>query len=524
MQFLDGNKLYSTKGLTAKQLEVRNMAINSLEHFIRLVAPYQLIAHCHVGLCKWIQENYAENKLILWPRDHGKSRYAAFYAAWEIVRNPAITIIYASATAEKAEEQLRFVKSILDSKISRRYFPELIHPEEGKRAAWNKTYVIVDHPLRNNEGVVDSTIMTCGLEKTITGKHCNRLILDDIVVPENNTEIGRRDVNKWVAQAASIMSADSCIFDVGTRYHPKDAHQIAMDMVATHTYMKDGEEVTDEIPMFTVNIANVEEGGEFLWPRQQRADGKWFGFDDRILARKRAVYEAAGEITQFYAQYYNDPNDKSTAPIARDLFKYYERKDLVFSYGMWEIERRPLYLYCAVDLAASSLESSDFTVIVVGGIDTLGNRYVLDLVRFRTDKTSRILSEIKNLYGKYKFKKLRIEAVAGFRLVAQDLADKLNDDGIRIPMDLYIPPNREGKAARINGILEPLYQSGAVYHYRGGNCQVLEDELVSANPANDDTKDAWAMCVDLMEKPITRNRVKHATNISYHPRFGGVAV
>ena len=59
---------------------------------------------------------------------------------------------------EKAEEQLRFIKSILDSKVVRRYFPGLIHPEEGRREAWNKTFIVVDHEHRKREGVVDSTL------------------------------------------------------------------------------------------------------------------------------------------------------------------------------------------------------------------------------------------------------------------------------------------------------------------------------------------------------------------------------
>ena len=230
MQLIDANVLYSKEGLSTAQLEVRNVALNNFEAFIRLVAPYQLIAHCHVAMCKWAQEYDNENRLLLWPRDHGKSRYSAFYASWEVVRDPSTTIIYASATAEKAEEQLRFIKTILDGTVVHRYFPGLLHLEEGRRESWNKTSIVVDHPYRKSEGVVDSTIMTCGLEKTITGKHCKRLILDDIVVPENNTDTGRRDVNNWAAQAASIMSAESSMLVVGTRYHPEDAYQVMMSM------------------------------------------------------------------------------------------------------------------------------------------------------------------------------------------------------------------------------------------------------------------------------------------------------
>lgn len=523
MQLIDADTLYSKEDLSKVQLEVRNVALNNFEAFIRLVAPYQLIAHCHIAMCKWAQEYEHENRLLLWPRDHGKSRYSAFYAAWETVRDPATTIIYASATAEKAEEQLRFIKSILDSKVVRRYFPGLLHPEEGRRESWNKTSIVVDHPYRKSEGVVDSTIMTCGLEKTITGKHCKRLLLDDIVVPENNTELGRRDVNNWAAQAASIMSAESSMLVVGTRYHPMDAYQVMMDMdFEDPIENEDGEIALEEVKMFTVMQDDVEVDGEFLWPRQQRKDGKYFGFNPRILARKKAVYEANNQITQFYAQYYNDPNDKSTAPISRDLFRHYKREELEQIAGVWMIKGKPCWLYGAVDMAASTKDRADYTVVVVGAIDDEGNRYVVDIKRFKTQRASAIFDAIRDSYVAYQFKKLRIEAVSGFRLVAQDLADRLTDEGVRIPIDLYIPPNTDGKFARVNGILEPLYQSGAVYHYRGGNCQVLEDELVSVNPLHDDTKDAWAMTCDLMVKPIQRRTQGSNNVISFNKRFGGV--
>jgi len=523
--FVNADDLYDKKGLNSAQREVRQLAVNNLEAFIRLMAPYQLLGHCHIDLCSWITRHDDENKLLLWPRDHGKSRKAAFYAAWEIVRDPATTIIYGSATAEKAEEQLRFIKEILTSKIAFRYFPGLVEIEEGKRTAWNKTYIVVDHPHRVSEGVVDSTVMTCGLEKTITGKHCKRLILDDIVVPENNTEQGRKAVNAWAAQAASIMSADSSMLVVGTRYHPQDAYQMMIDMEAEVPIEdEDGELTHEPEAMFTVNIADVEQDGEFLWPRQQRKDGKYFGFNARILARKRAVYEAAGQITQFYAQYYNDPNDKSTAPISRDLFRYYKRSDLQYIHGVWHIDFTPIQLYCALDMATGTAEDKDYTVAIVGGVDTQGNRYIIEISRFRTDKISRILTEVKDLHTKYHFKKLRIEVVSGFKLVATDLADNLYRSGIRIPIDHYVPPNRESKSARINAILEPLYQSSAVYHYRGGNCQILEDELVSVNPEHDDTKDAWAMCCDLMEIPKSnRNRRTSRKVVKFHPKFGGLA-
>ena len=56
MIFIDANKLYSPKGLNKAQIEVRSAAVNNFEAFIRLVAPYQLMAHCHIEMSKWAQE------------------------------------------------------------------------------------------------------------------------------------------------------------------------------------------------------------------------------------------------------------------------------------------------------------------------------------------------------------------------------------------------------------------------------------------------------------------------------------
>jgi len=80
------------------------------------------------------------------------------------------------------------------------------------------------------------------------------------------------------------------------------------------------------VPLFESKDYPVETAGDgsgqFLWPKQRRSDGKWFGFDADILATKRAQY--LNKI-HFRAQYYNDPHDVDNSPIQRDLFQYYDQ-------------------------------------------------------------------------------------------------------------------------------------------------------------------------------------------------------
>src|SRR3546814_10706685 len=75
-----------------------------------------------------------------------KSHMVATWAAWIITKHPDVTILYVSATAELAETQLYAIKNILGSSVYRRYFPEYIHPQEGKRERWSCNKLSVDHP------------------------------------------------------------------------------------------------------------------------------------------------------------------------------------------------------------------------------------------------------------------------------------------------------------------------------------------------------------------------------------------
>jgi hypothetical protein len=243
----------------------------------------------------------------------------AYRAAWEITKNPAVTILYISSTSGLAEKQLKFIKDILKSPVYQRYWPDMIHPDEGKREKWTSSEIMVDHPIRVSEGVRDATVFTAGLTTGITGLHCNIAILDDVVVKENAfTAEGR----KKVSDQYSLLSSIETTKVVGTRYHPKDLYGKILE-ISEDIYSEDGDLVDTQL-VYEVMQEEVEDQGDgtgaFLWPRQQRGDGMWFGFNTQILARKRAKYL---DKTQYHAQYYNNPNDPGNEDIDSSLFQYY---------------------------------------------------------------------------------------------------------------------------------------------------------------------------------------------------------
>lgn len=511
----------------SKRDQIRDLAESDLIKFINLVHPMRVLGNIHEEVIQWwTRDDAKSHQLLLLPRDHGKSAMVAYRVAWEVVKNPAIRILYISSTANLATKQLKFIKDILASKTVRQFWPELVHPDEGKREKWTETEIAVDHPLRKAEAVRDPTIFTAGLTTGIVGLHCDIAVLDDVVVGENaHTEEGRQKVETQYSFLSSIEGADALEWVVGTRYHPNDLYSELLSMVVQE-FDEDGELVSEE-PLYEIFERQVEDvgdgSGQFLWPRQQRYDGKWFGFDQNVLARKRAQYL---DKTQFRAQYYNDPNDLESAPISRDSFQYYDKSLLQFYNEQVFYNGRKLNVYAGIDFAYRMNEKADFTAIVVVGVDAHNNYYVLDIERFRTDSIKEYFDKILMLHKKWNFRKLRAEVTAAQGVIVKDLRENyIKPYGLMLSVDEHKPNSKTGsKEERIHAALSPRYENLQMWHYRGGNCELLEGELVLQHPPHDDIKDCLAAIMDITVSPSMEiyGRSRDRTADYVHTRFGGL--
>lgn len=507
--------------------DIREAAEQDLVTFIRLVAPQRVLGSVHEELCRWWnREDAKTHQLTLLPRDHGKSAMIAYRVAWELTKDPTLRILYISATSNLAQKQLSFIKSIFTSDIHRRYWPDHIHEDEGKREKWTMTEISLDHPARKNEAVRDPSIFTGGLTTSLTGLHCDIAVLDDVVVYENAyTQEGRDRVKSQYSLLSSIEGANAREWVVGTRYHPKDLYSELLSM-EEDIYNREGEIIGAEpiYETFERAVEDIGDGtGEFLWPRQVRHDGKSFGFDIQVLAKKRAQYL---DKTQFRAQYYNDPNDPDNRPIDYDKFQYFEKEHLTNTQGSWYYRGRKLNVFAAVDFAYSLRRKADYTAIVVIGVDFENNVYVLDIDRFRTDKISEYFRHILELLNRWDFKKLRAEVTAAQAAIVQELKESyIKPHGLMLKIEEHRPTKHSGsKEERMAAILEPRYDNLSIFHYKGGNCQLLEEELISNNPPHDDIKDALSCAIEIAVRPSNNmiNR-RSNTNVIYSQRFGGVA-
>lgn len=511
-----------------KRKDRRELAESSLVSFIELVHPKRLLGNIHREVISWWTSGDAKShQLLLLPRDHMKSAMIAYRVAWELTRDPTLRVLYISSTSNLATKQLKFIKDIFTDNVYRLYWPDMVIHEEAKREKWTEREISLDHPRRREESIRDPSIFTAGLTSNIVGMHCDIAVLDDVVVQSNAyLEEGRQKVIDQYSYLSSIETVNAREWVVGTRYHPKDLYSSLLEMEIDE-YDENGDKKASnalfESKEYPVETAG-DGSGQFIWPRQQRSDGKWFGFDADILATKRAQY--LNKI-HFRAQYYNDPHDVDNSPIQRDLFQYYDQNYLAKRDHNWFFKRERLNICASVDFAYSTGKKSDFTSIVVLGVDGLHNYYILEIDRFKTDKVSEYFGHILKLYDKWGFRKIRCEVSVAQKVIVEDLKDNyIRKNGLSLSVDEYRPSRWQGsKEERIFSVLEPRYANRQIWHYPSGNCQVLEEELIYSNPAHDDIKDALASAIDFSTPPVDYYRMSKAKvpEYNFHSRWGGVA-
>lgn len=513
--------------LSEERLEHKRRAEADLEYFINLVHPKRLLGNIHREVIQWwTRQGAKHHQMLLLPRDHMKSALVAYRVVWELTKDPTLRVLFISSTSNLATKQLKFIKDILTSDTYRIFWPEMVEKEEAKREKWTEREISVDHPSRKDEAIRDPSIFTAGLTSNIVGMHCDIAVLDDVVVQGNAyTEDGREKVKDQYGLLSSVETVNAREWVVGTRYHPNDLYSqlLGMELEERDELGK----VSRTESLFEVlerQVESIGDGtGEFLWPKQQRSDGKWFGFDREALEKKRSQYL---NKVHFRAQYYNDPHDIDSSPIQRNLFQYYEPSFLSNDYGRWSFKGKRLNVVAAVDFAYSTGRKSDYTSIVVLGVDGESNYYILEIDRFKTDKISEYFERILKLYQKWGFRKIRAEVSVAQQVIVKDLKENyIRKNGLSLAVEEFRPSRWQGsKEERILSTLEPKYANRQIWHYRAGNCQALEEELLFVNPPHDDIKDALSSAIDFAVAPINTFQMQKTIqpNFNYHAKFGGV--
>lgn len=510
--------------------DIRDSAEADLYTFAHLINPTYQYGEIHEHVFKWIQDDEeARRKLLLLPRGHLKSHCIAVWCAWEITKNPWTTIVYVSAGEDLAKDQVYSIKNMMTSDIYRTFWPEMINEREGDREHWSAFSFNIDHPERRKRMIRDHTMIVRTVKSNAIGLHADHVVFDDVVVPAfAYSEIGRREVSRSLAQYTSILNPGGSLKSVGTRYHAKDAYDGMLK--ETHRIWDPAlKEFVREEKLWDVMEEKTEDvgdgTGEFIWPRTvSPTDGRSYGFDVQVLETIKADYRSRGQMTQFWAQYYNDPNNVEDQRIGKDMFQYYERKHLNVVGNKVYYKARQLNVFAAMDIATTNTETADYTAIAVIGVDVEGFIYVLDMDQFKTTAFQEYYERILSLQLQWGFRKIQIETNAGGGYVKQEVDNIIRKNGGSLTVIGRATTSHDGKKhERHAAILEPRYYNHTILHYKGGYTSLLEEQIMLERPPNDDLEDALCAAVEISKPPGSRASGMHTpkSNVIYNTRFGG---
>lgn len=316
--------------------------------------------------------------IITMPPRMGKTELAVHrFVAWLMGRNPKNQIIVGTYNDTFAEDHGKKIRTIMSTKIYKQIFPQFTFAKGGEAA----------DRLASDEG---GLALFVGRGSATTGRGANFFIIDDPIKDrvEANSPTTRETVWEWFHDVVKtrLMDQDSCIILIMTRWHEDD-------LVGRLTSPDNPHYIEEEAANWhIINLpALAEEGdplgrepGEALWPYTKNGKPKFTA--EYLHALRRA------NPRTFSALHQQRPSPEDGTYYTRDMFRFYKsRTDLP----------KGLRMYAASDHAVGEKQVHDKTCLLVVGVDSVGDIWIVDCIWRRMGPKEAIESML-NLAGTHK--------------------------------------------------------------------------------------------------------------------------
>jgi hypothetical protein len=169
---------------------------------------------------RWAQLCDMYDRLLIWSHiNSGKTtQLSILRTVWELGRDTTLRIVILSNTASIATKIVKSIAQLIDNNDAvHAIFPDLKKHPDGP---WTTTELTVQRV----SFAKDPSVRAVGVHGSLTSGRVDRLIVDDILDPENTaTEAARKKVSAWYkAVAVGRATRRTRILVVGTAYHPED--------------------------------------------------------------------------------------------------------------------------------------------------------------------------------------------------------------------------------------------------------------------------------------------------------------
>ena len=402
-------------------------------------------------------------KAVAFPRGHAKSTVISFLLAiYRIVFQERKFIVIVSESEDKAKDFVVRIRNELEfnTKLARDFSPD----GKFKTTDWSKTDFTTSTGIR---------VVAKGAGQSLRGlihedTRPDMIVLDDI---ETNETAGTEAVVNFILTDVIPSANRRGTYDicyVGT---------IIRDMSALHRML-----ISDE--WTSAKYECIDENDDMIAPM--------------LLPRKeydsqKKMYKSLGKMSIFYAENHNNPmvaDDELT--FRTEYFQYVDKEPEGCNY------------YIAYDPAMppsgrTKIKKVDRSAIIVLATDSKENWYVVKVFANR-DTPSDNRKLLINLMKKYKPHVTWMETIAAQRAMYLEIKDFMKLNSIKSPFR-EIPSHTGSKEGRIEQ-LQPLYESGRIYHIKGKEVTELERELMLfGRTPHDDRSDTLSFFIGKVKYP-----------------------
>lgn len=407
------------------------LAQQSLVGFIYATCPYYLMGWVHEEICASldaflldVQAGRSPRLMITMPPRHGKSELASRrFPAYALGRNPDLSIIATSYSADLASRMNRDVQRIIESDEYRAIFPAVRLP--GKNSSQFRTSDFFE--VEGHSGGYRSA----GVGGGITGMGGNILLLDDVLKDRASADSPTVRQNIWDWYTSTLytrLAPGGGIIIINTRWHMDD---LSGRLLAA-------EAAGDGDKWQVINFPAIAEQDE-----PHRRQGEALHPERYSLEQLQKIRAAVGE-RDWAALYQQHPVPDGGAIFRTEWFHYYTPRDLPQT---WDAQ------VISWDMTFKDGDSTDYVVGQVWGRKG-GNFYLLDQVRRRMGFTDTMTAFIGLAKKWPKVLRKLVEDKANGPAVIDALKDHVS--GI-------VPVEPDGsKTARAHAVTT-LFEAGNVY-------------------------------------------------------------
>ena len=409
-----------------------------------------------------------DRTLDLWAREHWKSTIISYLLnIWLIINDPEVRIGIFSFNRNLAKAHLRRIKTTIENnKLLQAVYDDTFFADPEREAEkWSEDEGIC---VRRKGQWLEMTVEAWGVTEAMPiGRHYSHMDYDDLVVPDS---VGTQDqIQKTIdgfRMSTGLGARGGTRLVVGTIYHFADLHNQMRD---------DGNWKSRIYP------AEVDENG------RGKRGGRPIFLSREELDHKYTEYGAWGYASQMLMN-----------PVAE------EQKEFRVEWLKRFINVGSLNYYILGDPAGTKKKRSDYTVLVVIGVDSSQRMFLVDMVRDKL-KLAEKWVKLRGLWLKWRPLEVGYEEY-GLQADREYFDEKMQQEGIYF----NITPlgGKLEKNARIKR-MQPLFESGRFLipyelpYVRDGRSVALISEFIVDEytkfpfPQHDDILDAISRIRDL---------------------------